>query len=129
MKIHFVGIGGIGLSAIAKFMQKGGHEISGSDIRHTKITAELEHLGIKVSVPHCADAVTDQDIVIYTVAAKADNPELVEARAKNKTVLSRKDALKLVLTDKKVYSVCGAHGKSTTTAMLAEILGSNTLIG
>ena len=88
MKIHFVGIGGIGLSAIAKFMQKGGHEISGSDIRHTKITAELEKLGMKITVPHCADAINNQDIIIYTAAAKADNPELVEARAKNLNVLS-----------------------------------------
>lgn len=129
MKIHFVGIGGIGLSAIAKFMQKGGHEISGSDIRHTKITAELEKLGMKITVPHSADAINNQDIIIYTAAAKAGNPELVEARAKNLNVLSRKEALKLVLSDKKVYSVCGAHGKSTTTAILAEILKSSTLIG
>ena len=129
MKIHFVGIGGIGLSAIAKFMAKGGHTISGSDIRHTKITAELEHLGIKVTVPHSADAIDDQEIVIYTAAASSDNVELIEARAQNKQVLSRKDALALVLQDKKVYSVCGAHGKSTTTAIMAEILDSNALIG
>lgn len=129
MKVHFVGIGGIGLSAIARFLLAKGHEVSGSDVKRTKIVEDLEALGIKVTVPHSRHAVEDQDLLIYSAAVKSTNPELKQARHKGIQVITRLEALRLVLTDKRVYSVCGAHGKSTTTAMLAEILGSSTLIG
>ncbi len=129
MKVHFVGIGGIGLSAIARFLLAKGHEISGSDIKRTKIIEDLEALGIKVTVPHDRHAVKDQELLIYSAAVKPSNPELKQARHKGIQVITRLEALKLILFDKKVYSVCGAHGKSTTTAMLAEIMNSSTLIG
>lgn len=129
MKVHFVGIGGIGLSAIARFLLAKGHEVSGSDVKRTKIVEDLEALGIKVTVPHTRHAVQDQDLLIYSAAVKPTNPELKQARHKGIQVITRLEALRLVLSEKKVYSVCGAHGKSTTTAMLAEILESSTLIG
>lgn len=129
MKVHFVGIGGIGLSAIARFLLAKGHEVSGSDVKRTKIVEDLEALGIKVTVPHNRCAVEDQDLLIYSAAVKSTNPELKQARHKGIQVITRLEALKLVLSEKKVYSVCGAHGKSTTTAMLAEILASSALIG
>ncbi|MCI4399786.1 MAG: UDP-N-acetylmuramate--L-alanine ligase [Campylobacteraceae bacterium] len=129
MKVHFVGIGGIGLSAIARFLLAKGHQITGSDVKNTKITEDLENLGIKITVPHNRHAVEDQDLLIYSAAVKSTNPELKQARHKGVQVITRLEALKLVLSDKRVYSVCGAHGKSTTTAMLAEILGSSALIG
>ncbi len=129
MKVHFVGIGGIGLSAIARFLLAEGHQITGSDVKNTKITEDLEKLGIKITVPHNRFAVDDHDMLIYSAAVKPTNPELKQARHKGVQVITRLEALKLVLSDKKVYSVCGAHGKSTTTAMLAEILGSSALIG
>ncbi len=129
MKVHFVGIGGIGLSAIARFLLAEGHQITGSDVKNTKITEDLESLGIKITVPHNRFAVDSHDMLIYSAAVKPTNPELKQARHKGVQVITRLEALKLVLSDKKVYSVCGAHGKSTTTAMLAEILGSSTLIG
>lgn len=129
MKVHFVGIGGIGLSAIARFLLAKGHEITGSDVKNTKITEDLEKLGIKITVPHSRFAVDNHDMLIYSAAVKPTNPELKQARHKGVQVITRLEALKLVLSDKKVYSVCGAHGKSTTTAMLAEILGGSTLIG
>ncbi len=129
MKVHFVGIGGIGLSAIARFLLAKGHRVTGSDVKRTKIVEDLETLGIKVTVPHDRHAVEDQDMLIYSAAVKSTNPELKQARHKGILVITRLEALKLVLSEKKVYSVCGAHGKSTTTAMLAEIMGSSALIG
>lgn len=129
MKVHFVGIGGIGLSAIARFLKAKGNEVTGSDVKRTKIVEDLEALGIKVTVPHSRHCVDDQDLLIYSAAVKSTNPELKQARHKGIEVATRLEALKLVLQDKRVYSVCGAHGKSTTTAMLAEILKSSTLIG
>lgn len=129
MKVHFVGIGGIGLSAIARFLKAKGNEVTGSDVKRTKIVEDLEALGIKITVPHNRHCVDDQDLLIYSAAVKSTNPELKQARHKGIEVATRLEALKLVLQDKRVYSVCGAHGKSTTTAMLAEILESSTLIG
>lgn len=129
MKVHFVGIGGIGLSAIARFLLAKGHTITGSDVKRTKIVEDLEALGIKITVPHDRHCVEDQDLLIYSAAVKPTNPELKQARHKGIQVVTRLEALKLILQDKRVYSVCGAHGKSTTTAMLAEILSSSTLIG
>jgi len=130
MKIHFVGIGGIGLSGIARLLKSYGHEISGSDISHTTLTDKLEKEGIKITIPHSQEAINNQDLLIYTAVAKFDNPELVEARNKGIKTISRREALNLVVKDKKVYSVCGAHGKSTTSSILASILkDSNALIG
>jgi UDP-N-acetylmuramate--alanine ligase len=130
LKIHFVGIGGIGLSAIARLLKSYGHEISGSDIAKTSLTKKLQEEGIKVTVPHSKEAINNQDLVIFTAVAKVDNPELIEARKRGIKTISRREALKMVVNDKKVYSVCGAHGKSTTSAILASILkDANTLIG
>lgn len=129
MKIHFVGIGGIGLSAIAKFLISDGHEITGSDVKSSKITESLEKLGATITIPHNRKAINHQDLVIYSAAVKPNNSELKEARHKGIQVITRLEALKLVLNDKRVFSVCGAHGKSTTTAILAEILGCSALIG
>jgi len=130
MKIHFIGIGGIGLSGIARLLKSYGHTISGSDIAQTTLTKKLESEGIKITIPHDKSAINDQDLVIYTAVAKDDNPELVEARKRGIKTLSRREALSLIVNDKKVYSVCGAHGKSTTSSILASILqNSNALIG
>jgi len=122
LKIHFVGIGGIGLSGLARYMKANGHLISGSDIMDTKLTQSLKKEGISVNVPHSNEAVTNQDIVVYTAVAKPDNPELVEAKKKGIKTLSRREFLPYVVKEKKVLSVCGAHGKSTTSAILASIL-------
>ncbi len=130
MKIHFVGIGGIGLSGIARLLKSYGHEISGSDIAHTTLTDKLQKEGIKINIPHSSDAIKDQDLVIYTAVAKSDNPELVKAKKMGINTISRREALSLIVKDKKVYSVCGAHGKSTTSSILASILkDANALIG
>ena len=130
-KIHFIGIGGIGLSALAKFLVNDGHTISGSDIKQTEITNDLAtNFGAKITIPHHADAVVGVDRVIYSAAVRPTNPEYQKAKELGIELLSRKESLKSILGDKEVYAVGGAHGKSTTSAMLASIIPeSNALIG
>ena len=131
MKIHFIGIGGIGLSALAKFLYNDGHKISGSDIKQTEITNDLAtHFDAKITIPHHEDAVVGVDRVIYSAAVRPNNPEYQKAQELGIELLSRKESLKSILGEKEVYAVGGAHGKSTTSAMLASIIPkSNALIG
>ena len=128
-KVHFIGIGGIGISAIARFLHEKGHKISGSDIKESKTTLELKDEGIEVITPHCKEAIKDQDFVVYSAAIKEDNIELVEARNKGIKCFSRKEILPYVLEDKCVFAVAGAHGKSTTSAMLASLIEGSVIIG
>jgi UDP-N-acetylmuramate--alanine ligase len=116
---------------LAKFLANDGHKISGSDIKQTEITNDLAtHFDAKVTIPHHEDAVIDVDRVIYSAAVRPTNPEYQKAKALGIELLSRKEALKSILEDKEVYAVGGAHGKSTTSAMLASIVPeSNALIG
>ncbi|MCD6258192.1 MAG: UDP-N-acetylmuramate--L-alanine ligase [Helicobacteraceae bacterium] len=129
MKIHFIGIGGIGISGLAQYMHFRGHEVSGSDISDGLITKSLRDLGIKVSVPHDSEAIGDPDLVIHSAIIRPENPEIVAAKAKGIEVLARREALVDILKDKKVYSVAGAHGKSTTTAILTAIMDGSAIIG
>jgi len=131
MKIHFIGIGGIGLSALAKFLHNDGHKISGSDIKQTEITNDLAtNFDAKITIPHHEDAVVGVERVIYSAAVRKNNPEYQKAQALGIELLSRKEALKFILGEKEVYAVGGAHGKSTTSAMLSSIIPeSNALIG
>lgn len=128
-KVHFVGIGGIGLSALARYLKQEGYLVSGSDVKATKITAGLESEGIQVVIPHSEACITDQDMVVYSAVIKADNIELLKAREKGISVLSRREALLFILKDRRVFSVCGAHGKSTTSAMLASMVDGSVIIG
>jgi UDP-N-acetylmuramate--alanine ligase len=129
MKIHFIGIGGIGISGLAQYMHFKGHEVSGSDISDTIITKKLRDMGIKVTVPHTKDAIDSQDLVIHSAIIRPDNPEVLEAKAKGIRVLARREALLEILDDAKVYAVAGAHGKSTTTAILTSIMSGSAIIG
>ena len=131
MKIHFIGIGGIGLSALAKLLANDGHQISGSDIKQTEITNDLAlNFGAKITIPHHEDAVIGVDRVIYSAAVRPNNPEYQKAKELSIELISRKESLKTILGDKEVYAVGGAHGKSTTSAMLSSIIpNSNALIG
>jgi len=131
MKIHFIGIGGIGLSALAKLLANDGHQISGSDIKQTEITNDLAlNFGAKITIPHHEDAVVGVDRVIYSAAVRPNNPEYQKAKELGIELISRKESLKTILGNKEVYAVGGAHGKSTTSAMLSSIIpNSNALIG
>ncbi len=130
-RIHFIGIGGIGLSALAKFLANDGHIISGSDIKQTEITNDLAtNFDAKITIPHHHDAVEGADYVIYSAAVRPTNVEYKQSKELGLELLSRKEALNFILKEKEVYAVGGAHGKSTTSAMLSSIIPhSNSLIG
>ena len=129
MRVHFIGIGGIGLSALARFLQYRGYEVSGSDIKDTPITDELVSEGIKVTIPQDASAIDGQDLVIYSAAVQNENVEIIEAKKQELLLLPRKEALSVIMQKTQNYCVAAAHGKSTTTAILSSILQSSAIIG
>lgn len=130
-RIHFIGIGGIGLSALAKFLVGQGVKISGSDISKSEITDDLAiNYNAHITIPHHQDAVEGADMVIHSAIIRPNNIEYKRAKELGIKLLSRKEALKFILKEKKVYAVAGAHGKSTTSAILSSILqDTNALIG
>ena len=129
MKIHFIGIGGIGISGLAQYMHFRGHEITGSDVTDSRIVKILRDKGIEVTIPHNKKAITDQDLVIHSAIIRANNPEVVAAKEAGIKVLARREALLDLLHEQKVYAVAGAHGKSTTSAILAAIMEGSAIIG
>ena len=129
MRYHFIGIGGIGISGLAKYMHFRGHEVSGSDIRESVITKKLESEGLHVSIPQVAKNITNQEIVVHSAIIRGDNPEILAAKAKGIEVVARREALLEILHDSKVYAVAGAHGKSTTSAILSSIMHGSAIIG
>ncbi|MFH1407322.1 MAG: UDP-N-acetylmuramate--L-alanine ligase [Candidatus Omnitrophota bacterium] len=121
-KIHFIGIGGVGVSALAEISLEGGDKVRGSDIRENSITRRLAKAGATVFIGHCAGNVGDADVVVYSSAVPADNPELAISREKNIPVLSRGEMLAEMMKEKTGIAVGGSHGKTTTTSMIALIL-------
>lgn len=127
-KIHFIGIGGIGISALARFLKEKGYQISGSDLKESKITDKLKNEGVEVYIPHKEENVLNKDLIIYSAAIKEENPEFKKAKELGIKCLSRKQALPLILQDKKVFAVAGAHGKSTTSSILASLMDESSVI-
>ena len=138
-KAHFIGIGGIGVSAIARMFiprsfseeglgsksssEGGSVQVSGSDRSPSPITAGLEQLGVKIFYEQKAENITaDLDLVVYTIAIPKDHPELARARELGITCLSYPEVLGLISADKFTIAVAGTHGKTTTTAMIAEMM-------
>ncbi len=97
-RVHFIGIGGIGLSALAKFLSKDGYKISGSDLKESEITEDLaKNFGVEITVPHSSDAVTeDIETVIYSAIIKDSNVEYKKAKELGIKIYSRKEALKFI---------------------------------
>ena len=126
-KVHFIGIGGIGVSAIARMLAlrslgEGGMRITGSDQSQSLVTDELEKCGIKVSIGHRAENVLpDTDLIIYTIAIPHDNPERVAGEHLNIPAITYPEALGQISKSKTTVAVAGTHGKTTTTAMIAQI--------
>ena len=123
-KIHFIGIGGIGMSGIAEVLCNLDFSVSGSDLRKSKNTDRLEKVGAKIYEGHAAENVGDAQVVVYSSAVKEDNPEVVLAKEKKIPVIPRAEMLAELMT-LKPYSVAvaGTHGKTSTTSMIATILG------
>ncbi|TSC67787.1 MAG: murC [Parcubacteria group bacterium Gr01-1014_73] len=122
-QVYFIGIGGIGISAIARMFLLEGKSVSGSDAAESEVTVELQKLGVKISIGQRAGNIpTDCDLVIYTIAVPPDNPEFAEAKKRGILMMSYSEALGLISKDKYTIAVSGTHGKTTTTAMIAKIM-------
>ena len=120
--IHFVGIGGIGMSGIAELLINLEYDVSGSDLKDTAVTKRLTSLGGNISIGHRGEHVGEADVVVYSSAVGQDNPEILEARDRNIPVIPRAEMLAELMRLKYGIAIAGAHGKTTTTSMVASIL-------
>jgi len=122
-KIHFVGIGGIGMSGIAEVLLNLGYKVSGSDLRASDITERLAGFGAEIGIGHKAENLTNVDVVVISSAVHDDNPEVIEARRLHIPVIPRAEMLAELMRMKYGIAIAGTHGKTTTTSMAASILG------
>lgn len=120
--IHLVGIGGIGLSAIARILFMNGYTVSGSDMTATSITDGLRRQGVRVHIGHAAEQVAGAELVVMSSAIPPDNPEIAAARRAGITVVKRRELLGKMMAGYFGIAVAGTHGKTTTSAMIAVIL-------
>lgn len=124
-RVHFVGIGGIGMSGIAEVLLNLGYRVSGSDLRGSEVTRRLESLGARVATGgHREDNVADVDVVVISSAVKRDNPEVVAARRRKIPVIPRAEMLAELMRLKYAVAIAGSHGKTTTTSMVATVLNA-----
>ena len=122
-QIHCIGIGGIGLSAIAEILLSRGYRVTGSDMRESDITAKLEADGGKIFTGHSAENIDGADLVVYSAAVSADNPEMAKAKELGIPTASRAEILGLLMSEyENSIAVSGTHGKTTTTSMVSLIL-------
>ncbi len=121
-RVHFIGIGGIGMSGIAELLANLGYVVSGSDTRKSGVTDRLEVMGVTVASGHAAANVGDADVVVYSSAVRPDNPEVREARARRIPVIPRAEMLAELMRLRFGICVAGAHGKTSTTSMIALVL-------
>jgi UDP-N-acetylmuramate--alanine ligase len=125
--IHFVGIGGIGMSGIAELLLNLGYRVSGSDLKTSDITDRLASLGGVIHVGHAAERVADADVVVVSSAVRPDNPEVLAAQRASIPVIPRAEMLAELMRLKYSVAIAGAHGKTTTTSMVAAVLASGGL--
>ncbi|MGH9860863.1 MAG: Mur ligase domain-containing protein, partial [Candidatus Acidiferrales bacterium] len=123
-RIHFAGIGGIGMSGIAEVLLTLGYSVSGSDVKASPITARLENLGATIYEGHRAEQVEGAHVLVVSSAVKADNPEVVEAHRLKIPVIPRAEMLAELMRLKYGIAIAGAHGKTTTTSMTASVLAA-----
>ena len=121
-RLHFVGIGGIGMSGIAKVFLNQGYQISGSDLADSESTRELSKMGATIMVGHRTENIGAADVVVISSAVKADNPEVIAAKSKKIPVIPRAEMLGELMRGKVGVAIAGTHGKTTTTSMVASIL-------
>jgi UDP-N-acetylmuramate--alanine ligase len=115
--VHLVGIGGAGMSGIARILLQRGHQVSGSDLREGRALAELRALGADVHVGHVADNIGAAHVVVISSAVPPDNPEVLAARQQGRIVLRRAEMLAQLMLDERAVLIAGTHGKTTTTSM------------
>ena len=120
-QIHFVGIGGAGMSGIAEVLLNEGYQITGSDIQENAVTLQLAEMGAKIFLQHSADNIAGASVVVVSSAIKPDNPEVIAAREARIPVIQRAQMLAEIMRFRHGIAVAGTHGKTTTTAMIAMI--------
>ena len=121
-RVHFIGVGGIGMSGIAELLANLGYAVSGSDARPSSVTDRLASLGVAIAAGHAAVNVGTADVVVYSSAVRPDNPEVVEAKARRIPVIPRAEMLAELMRLRFGIAVAGAHGKTSTTSMIALVL-------
>ncbi|PZC40395.1 MAG: UDP-N-acetylmuramate--alanine ligase [Chloroflexi bacterium] len=125
--IHFVGIGGIHMSGIAKILHMRGHKISGSDINNSSITEHLKSIGILIYSSHESNNMLDSELAVYTSAINSKNPEIIFAQKNNIPIISRSQIINIVAENKKIVAIGGSHGKTTITTLLSYMLLKSNL--
>ncbi len=120
--VHFVGIGGVGMSGLAEILRSLEFDVSGSDLKEGSTTRRLQTLGVRIDVGHREENVRGVDVVVYSSAIRPDNPELCEARALGIPVIGRAEMLAELMRVKYGVAIAGSHGKTTTTSLVATVL-------
>jgi UDP-N-acetylmuramate--alanine ligase len=120
--VHFVGIGGIGMSGLAEILHTLEFDVSGSDLKENDITKRLGELGVRIDVGHRAENVRGADVVVFSSAISQENPEILEARASGTPVIGRAEMLAELMRVKYGVAIAGSHGKTTTTSLVATVL-------
>ena len=126
-KFHFIGVGGVGMSALAELLHRMGAEVSGSDIRESHQTRHLKKIGVQVDLAHDRENIRAPDAVVYSSAIQESNPEVQEARRRRIPIIPRAEALAEIMRYKRGIAIAGTHGKTTTTSMLASIFLNSDL--
>src|SRR5215468_200759 len=126
-RIHFVGIGGIGMSGIAEVLLNLGYKVSGSDLKASPVTERLARLGAKIFIGHDAENVLGAEVVVTSSAISKDNPEVREAHSRTIALIQRAEMLAELMRLKYGIAIAGMHGKTTTTSMVASILAAGGL--
>ena len=126
-RVHFVGIGGIGMSGIAEVLLNLGFKVSGSDLKGSPVTERLQSLGAKIFIGHRAENVEGAEVVVTSSAIAPDNPEVLEARSHHIALIQRAEMLAELMRLKYGVAIAGMHGKTTTTSMVASVLASGGL--
>jgi UDP-N-acetylmuramate--alanine ligase len=122
-KVHFVGIGGVGMSGIAEVLNNLSYEVEGSDLRESDTTKRLKEFGINIHIGHREANVKNADVVVVSSAVAPDNPEVEAAKKLSIPVIPRAEMLAEIARLKYGVLIAGAHGKTTTTSLIASILG------
>ena len=123
-KVHFVGIGGAGMSGIAEVLHNQGYEVTGSDLNNSEVTQRLSHLGIKIHQSHNPNNILGADVVVFSTAIKLDNPEVKAAQEALIPLVPRAEMLAELMRYRYGIAVAGSHGKTTVTSLIASLLGS-----
>jgi len=116
-RLHFIGIGGAGMSGLAEVFHSQGYSVQGSDIKKTRVTDRLQARGIRVIEGHSAENVNGAAKVIYSSCIRDANPEIQEARRRNIPIVRRIEAVNIIAQAKDLIAISGAHGKTTTTSL------------